>query len=100
MKKLSDHKLSRRKLLGGAAASTAALPVLHELIPHHGLHGAQAADARERHEHDRAVHRGSGHRGAVGRVDPRVNGFDPSEILRDFDEGTLRRVGGRTGASR
>jgi manganese oxidase len=96
MKKLSDHKLSRRKLLGGAAASTAALPVLHELIPHHGLHGAQAADARERGEHDPAVHRGSGHRGAVGRVDPRVNGFDPSEILRDFDEGTLRRVGGRT----
>ena len=32
------------------------------------------------------------HLGAVGRVDPRVNGFDPQEILRDFDEG--RMVGG------
>ena len=27
--------------------------------------------------------------GSQGSVDPRVNGFDPQEILRDFDEGTL-----------
>jgi FtsP/CotA-like multicopper oxidase with cupredoxin domain len=32
------------------------------------------------------------HLGAVGSVDPRSNGFDPQEILRDFDEG--RMVGG------
>ena len=32
--------VSRRKLLAGGFAATAALPVLHELIPHRGLHHA------------------------------------------------------------
>jgi FtsP/CotA-like multicopper oxidase with cupredoxin domain len=33
----------------------------------------------------------------VGTVDPSVNGFDPQEILRDFDWGTTRRTAtGRT----
>jgi FtsP/CotA-like multicopper oxidase with cupredoxin domain len=40
------------------------------------------------------------HHGATmpgAAVDPRVNGFDPSRILRDFDWGTTRRLaGGRT----
>jgi manganese oxidase len=41
-------------------------------------------------------HRGSAHRGLTGTVDPAVNGFDPQEILRDFDEGRTRRLpGGR-----
>jgi manganese oxidase len=53
---------------------------------HRNGHGARAEPA----------HRGSDHRGAVGRVDPAVNGFDPAEIVRDFDEGTTRRLpGGR-----
>jgi FtsP/CotA-like multicopper oxidase with cupredoxin domain len=92
MKKSGERKLSRRGLLGGAAATTAALPVLHELVPHAGLHGGTAA-AQE--GHDPATH-GSGHLGTVGRVDPKVNGFDPQAMLRDFDEGRVRRVGGRT----
>ena len=29
------------------------------------------------------------HSGAVGRVNPRTNGFDPQAILRDFDEGRV-----------
>jgi FtsP/CotA-like multicopper oxidase with cupredoxin domain len=33
---------------------------------------------------------GSGHLGARGRVSPRANGFDPQEILRDFDRGRVR----------
>jgi len=33
---------------------------------------------------------GSGHLGARGRVKPGANGFDPQEILRDFDRGRLR----------
>jgi FtsP/CotA-like multicopper oxidase with cupredoxin domain len=93
--KLGQGKLSRRRLLGGAAAASAALPVLHELIPHERLHGIDAAAAE--HEHGGAagaggVHGGVAHTGAVGRVDPRVNGFDPQVIVRDFDEG--RVVGG------
>ena len=96
MKKLWDEKLSRRRLLGGAAAGTAALPVLHELIPHSSVHGSQSAAAREHVAKGRAAHRGSDHLGAVGRVDPRVNGFDPQEILRDFDTGTVVREGGQT----
>jgi FtsP/CotA-like multicopper oxidase with cupredoxin domain len=89
MRKLWENKVSRRKLLGGAAATGAALPVLHEAIPHRGLHGSTAAAEAAVEDHRRA-HRGSGHIGAIGRVDPRVNRFDPQEILRDFDEGTLR----------
>src|SRR5918999_911919 len=93
MKKLWEQKLSRRRLLGGAAAGTAALPILHELVPHQSLHDGEAA------AQGAAGHAGHGHPGglgAVGRVDPRVNGFDPQRILRDFDEGTVRREGGRT----
>ena len=91
-------KVSRRKLLGGAAASTAALPVLHELVPHRGLHGQEAAAAPSHPGHPgrgRSAHRGSDHLGTVGRVDPRANGFDPTAVLRDFDEGKVRREGRR-----
>ena len=98
MKKLRDTKISRRRLLGGAAATTAALPVVHSLVPHRGLHEALAAGGGHHgHEgHDSAAHRGSGHLGAMGSVDPRVNGFDPHELLRDFDGGQVKREGGRT----
>jgi FtsP/CotA-like multicopper oxidase with cupredoxin domain len=95
MKKFGHAKLSRRKLLGGAAAGSAALPILHGLVPHQGLHDAFAADHPEVH-HDPRTHHGSGHLGAVGRVDPRANGFDPQLVLRDFDEGSVHREGGRT----
>jgi FtsP/CotA-like multicopper oxidase with cupredoxin domain len=90
MRKLWENKVSRRRLIGGAAASGAALPVLHGLVPHEGLHGQEAAAAGEHIAERHAAHRGAGHIGAVGSVDARTNGFDPQEILRDFDEGTLR----------
>jgi manganese oxidase len=93
MKKLWEQKLSRRRLLGGAAAGTAALPILHELVPHRSLHDGEAA-AKAGAPH--AGHGGFGGSGVVGVVNPRVNGFDPNAILRDFDEGTVRREGGRT----
>src|SRR5918997_1520992 len=89
MSRLWDNKVSRRRLIGGAAAGGAALPVLHELVPHQSLHGGTSA-AEAAVEHSRMSHRGADHLGAVGRVDPAVNGFDPQEILRDFDEGELR----------
>jgi FtsP/CotA-like multicopper oxidase with cupredoxin domain len=89
MRKLWENKVSRRRLLGGAAATTAALPVLHELIPHQSLHGGSSA-AEAAVEHHRMAHRGSAHLGVMGSVDPKVNGFDPQAMLRDFDEGTVR----------
>jgi len=89
MGKLWDNKVSRRRLLGGAAATSAALPVLHELIPHQSLHGG-ISPAEAAVEHHRMAHRGSAHLGAVGHVDPKANGFDPQVILRDFDEGRVR----------
>src|SRR5215211_8886287 len=88
MRKLWENKVSRRKLLGGAAATGAALPVLHELIPHQGLHGGTSA-AEAAVTHHQQAHRGTGHLGAVGRVDHGRNGFDPQAILRDFDEGVV-----------
>jgi FtsP/CotA-like multicopper oxidase with cupredoxin domain len=85
--------LSRRKLLGSAAGATAALPFLHEAVPHAGVHDQFASAAGEGHGGGHSA--GTAHSGAVGRVDPRVNGFDPQEILRDFDSGIVRREGGR-----
>ncbi len=90
--KFGQDKLSRRRLLGGAAAVSAALPVLHELVPHRNLHGVDAAAAEHAHGMAAGAGHGAAHTGAMGTVDPRVNGFDPQEILRDFDEG--RVVGG------
>jgi FtsP/CotA-like multicopper oxidase with cupredoxin domain len=96
--KIGQGKLSRRKLLGGAAGASAALG-LHQVVPHEGLHHAvDDAFAQDGHGGGHDVHGGAAtikhplHPGAVGVVDPRTNGFDPQEILRDFDEG--RVVGG------
>ena len=84
-------KISRRKLLTGGSLA-AAVPALHALVPHQGLHDALGAGGGRRgHAHRSRDH----HTGVVGRVDPRVNGFDQHEILRDFDWGTVRREGGR-----
>ena len=66
--------LSRRNFL-------CRLPLVAGALP-----AAGAALAAEPHEHGSA-----GFGGAVGMVDPSANGFDPQAILRDFDEGTLRR---------
>jgi FtsP/CotA-like multicopper oxidase with cupredoxin domain len=89
--------ISRRKLLGGAAAAGASLPILHEFVPHRGLHHAiEGADA--------APHgsKSNGHPGGTGMshsgfadgadVDHRANGFDPSAVVRDFDWGRTRRL--------
>ena len=100
MSELSKRKLSRRKLLGGAAGTAAALPLLHEFVPHQGVHDQLASAQGDAHggKHGKATAatEGSNHRGAVGRVDPRANGFDPTAMLRDYDRGVVRREGGRT----
>ena len=62
-----------------------------------GLGPAPAAAAEYEHGAHRLVTRGTGHLGMVGRVDPAVNGFDPREVVRDFDWGKARRTAaGRT----
>jgi FtsP/CotA-like multicopper oxidase with cupredoxin domain len=93
--KFGQGKLSRRKLLGGAAGASAVLG-LHQAIPHEGLHHAvDTAFAQDGHGGGHDIHGGGGvmqhplHAGTVGRVDPRINRFDPQEILRDFDEGSF-----------
>jgi FtsP/CotA-like multicopper oxidase with cupredoxin domain len=102
---VGNRKLSRRRLLAGGAAATPALALLHEAIPHAGLHralgGHPAAAANDGHhaaaangavhEHgaDAMLHAGF----APGRqVDHRANGFNPTELLRDFDYGKTRRL--------
>jgi FtsP/CotA-like multicopper oxidase with cupredoxin domain len=106
MSELPSHKISRRKLLGGVAGAAAAVPVLHELVPHQGAHDQLArAAGMEGHGghgggaaagHGSGAHSGAAHSGTLGSVDPAVNGFDPHEILRDFDGGKVKREGGRT----
>jgi FtsP/CotA-like multicopper oxidase with cupredoxin domain len=105
MSKLWSDRISRRRLLGGVAAGTAAIPALHELVPHQRLHAQLAAaagthgDAHDGHGAGHgapAGHDASGHLGARGVVDAKANGFDPHELLRDFDYGTVRRENGRT----
>jgi FtsP/CotA-like multicopper oxidase with cupredoxin domain len=92
-------KLSRRKLLVGGAAATPALALLHETVPHEGLHRllgghqsthAQAAQGGHSMGHGVDV----AHAGfATDRqVDHRANGFNPTDMLRDFDYGKTRRL--------
>ena len=96
-------RLNRRKLLTAGAAG-AALPALHQLVPHQGLHdaieganaaGHPAAAGGSIHGGAAAVH-GGGAAGPTFRsgvtVDHARNGFNPTELLRDFDWGTTRRL--------
>ena len=93
-------KLNRRRLLIGGTAG-AAIPVIHQLVPHGGLHdaidGASAAPHDDpSHGTASAVH-GGGNAGptfaAGGVVDHGANGFNPTEVLRDFDWGKTTRLG-------
>src|SRR4028119_1558184 len=54
------ERISRRKLLGGGALAAAALPVLHEVVPHRRLH---ARDAQAAADHDAAHPGGTAGRG-------------------------------------
>ncbi len=96
--KFESKKISRRKMLGGAAGTAASLPLVHALVPHQGLHDSVADAAETSHHSGHGGGKGGSQRqaGAVGRVDPRVNGFDPAKLVRDFDRGTVVRERGRT----
>jgi FtsP/CotA-like multicopper oxidase with cupredoxin domain len=92
------RKFSRRKLLAGGAASAPALALLHETVPHGGLHRALGDDP-DAHAATHDVYGQAGSYKLVhpgfdpGRqVDHSANGFDPTEVLRDFDWGRTRRL--------
>ena len=103
--------ISRRGLLAGGVAAAPALALLHEGIPHPGVHdalgGSQGAKAlaseRAAMPHMGGVPshaNGAGTAGPTFRggavVDHEANGFNPSAILRDFDYGkTTRLASGR-----
>jgi manganese oxidase len=76
-------------LVGALPAAGGGLAALKALAP--GAYAGTAGGAVH-HGGPRSEHRGAGHRGIAGRVDHSANGFDPSELVRDFDEGRTRRT--------
>src|SRR5919197_3376681 len=90
--------LTRRRLLaGGLPFLGAGAAALHSRIPHSHPWEAPALAADRARGHP--AHGGGGP--AIGghadfragaTVDHRANGFDPAEILRDFDWGRTRRL--------
>jgi FtsP/CotA-like multicopper oxidase with cupredoxin domain len=93
-------RFSRRQLLVGGAATAPALALLHEALPHQGLHRALAGSQATAAETANGAHGAHGAGGgglaharfAGGKVDHRANGFNPTEMLRDFEHGKTRRL--------
>jgi FtsP/CotA-like multicopper oxidase with cupredoxin domain len=101
------RKMTRRGMLATGAAAAPALAALHETIPHDGLHralgGHQDATAAAAMGHGGEMSHGgmagglAMHDAFKGTVDVEANGFDPSELVRDFDGGrTSTLPDGRT----
>jgi len=94
-------KVDRRQLLGGGALATAgALTALNPFGSRAGTATAGAASGHAGMGHGVKGH-GGGAAGATMRkgetVDHRANGFNPTDVLRDFDAGKTRRLAsGRT----
>jgi len=92
-------KLGRRQLLGGGAVAAAG--ALTALNPAGDRSAAQSASAGHPGMRNGMKGHGGGAAGATMRkgaiVDHRANGFNPTDVLRDFDEGRTRRLAsGRT----
>ena len=79
-------KVSRRKLLGGAAATSAALPVLARADPASGAARRHIAARGRGRAPTRLRHDGAGHLGAVGRRRSRAQRLRPAD-----DPARLRR---------
>jgi FtsP/CotA-like multicopper oxidase with cupredoxin domain len=79
-------ELTRRKLLAGSLAATSGAALLH----------GTASSTRPWEAEAATQHHGAGGGHADFRdgmtVDHAANGFDPHELLRDFDWGTTRRL--------
>jgi FtsP/CotA-like multicopper oxidase with cupredoxin domain len=88
-------EISRRHLLAGGGAGGAALALLGGTVSLPGSHAGMSARAAQSGRMGGAAHGG----GAAGptfqrgrTVDHASNGFNPSELLRDFDAGRTRRL--------
>ena len=88
-------KLSRRRLLAASVpAAGGVAAALHSVVPHGHPWEHEALAATGTHEGHAATAPHGGHASfRDGRtVDHAANGFDPHEILRDFDWGTTTRM--------
>ena len=98
---------NRRKLLAGGLVAAPTLALLHETVPAPGPPrrprrrpapgGRSGSERRRSRRHGIPAHaNGLGTAGPTFRggaaVDHRANGFNPTEILRDFDYGKTRRL--------
>ena len=86
--------LTRRKLLA-ASLPAAGAAALHTAVPHRHPWEADAHASAEASGHaggSLAAHDGHANFRDGRTVDHRANGFDPHEILRDFDWGRTRRL--------
>jgi FtsP/CotA-like multicopper oxidase with cupredoxin domain len=82
-------ELTRRKLIAGSLAATGGAALLHKSVTHGHPWEAQAA---ERDGASHTVDDGHADFRDSRTVDYAANGFDPHEILRDFDWGTTTRM--------
>ena len=91
-------KIDRRQLLGGgalAAAGAAAALRPTGTAAQHSAHQSSAGHGGSGHTHGGGVNGATFRKGS--HVDHAANGFNPTELLREFDEGTTRRLAtGRT----
>jgi FtsP/CotA-like multicopper oxidase with cupredoxin domain len=90
-------QIDRRQLLGGGVLAAAG--AVAALRPHgsaaqepggHGAPGGGAGPASSAHEHGGGINGATFRKGAT--VDHGANGFNPTELLRDFDRGRTRRL--------
>src|SRR4051812_46235311 len=89
---IGENGISRRRLLGGAAALAAPLGL--GLLGARGGGDSALASAPAASPGTHAGHGEFPHAtfAAGSAVDHRANGFDPTAILRDFDYGKTRRL--------
>jgi len=93
-------KLTRKRvlcLLGGPVLAGAGLGFVREAAGENHDHAHAATSGTSpapTHGSHADAHGGAGHAGFTGSgiVDPAVNGFDPSAMVRDFDWGKTRRL--------
>jgi len=91
----ANNGISRRRLLGGAAAVGVPAAIgLNQLISGSGSGSAAAAEPAATGHEGHGGHEGFVHASfAKDRsVDHKRNGFNPTELLRDFDYGKTRRL--------